>query len=85
MDAQEQFFEWSGQEFLAFLPAELVCITIWENIITVTRKPKEIVVSIPLRILGNPQRILTSENTYVGPVPLDWVAWRILEIKDETY
>ena len=58
-------------------------IPLAKNIITVTRKPKEIMITIPLELLGNPQRILTSANTYVGLVPLDWVAWRILEITDK--
>ena len=53
-----------------------------KDTVTVTRTPKEIVLHIPLKILGTPQRILSSANTYVGAVPLDWAAWRILEIKD---
>jgi hypothetical protein len=48
--------------------------------IKVRRKAKEITVRIPLELLGNPQRILTSANTYFGTVPLDWVSWRILEV-----
>jgi len=50
------------------------------GVIKVVRDLKEIKIWIPLDLLGNPQRILTSANTYLGTVPLDWVSWRILEI-----
>jgi len=48
--------------------------------IRITRKGREITISIPLQLLGNPERILTSANTYFGNIPLDWVSWRIVEI-----
>jgi len=51
-----------------------------KDIIKVVRKPKEITIRVPLQVLGNPQRILISANTYLGMVPLDWVSWRILEL-----
>jgi len=54
-----------------------------KDIIKVERKPKEITVRIPLEILGNPERILTSTNTYVGAVHLNLNEWRILEMGDE--
>jgi len=49
----------------------------------VSRQPKQITLRIPLRVLGNPQRILTSARTYLVEVPLDWVSWRILELSGE--
>ena len=52
------------------------------DVLQVKRKPKEITIRIPLKTLGNPSRILTSVRTYTGTVPLDLLAWRILEIKD---
>jgi LmbE family N-acetylglucosaminyl deacetylase len=52
-----------------------------KDIIEVVRKPREITIKIPLKILGDPQRILTSVNTYLGMVPLDWVSWRVIEIQ----
>lgn len=52
-----------------------------KDIIKVVRKSKEITIRVPLQILGNPQRILTSANTYLGMVPLDWVSWRVIEIQ----
>jgi LmbE family N-acetylglucosaminyl deacetylase len=48
--------------------------------IRITRQGRQITISIPLQLLGNPERILTSANTYFGSIPLDWVSWRILEI-----
>ena len=48
--------------------------------VQVERKTKQIKISIPLKLLASPDRILTSVRTYAGAVPLDWVAWRILEI-----
>ena len=50
--------------------------------ITVQRRAKEITIRVPLKILGNPQRILTSANTYMGAVPLDWISWRIVELSE---
>ncbi|MDD5005447.1 MAG: PIG-L family deacetylase [Candidatus Omnitrophica bacterium] len=48
--------------------------------IKIKRRMKEITIRVPLKLLGNPQRILTSANTYLGNLPLDWVSWRILEL-----
>lgn len=52
------------------------------GVIKVERNLKEIKIWIPLDLLGNPQRILTSADTYLGTVPLDWISWRILEISN---
>lgn len=50
--------------------------------VLIERKAREITVKVPLSLLGDPQRILTSVHTYfLGTVPLDWVSWRILTIK----
>jgi LmbE family N-acetylglucosaminyl deacetylase len=51
----------------------------------VKRKARELIVSIPLTLLGNPDKILTSANTYLGAVPLDSTPWRILEISKPDY
>ena len=50
------------------------------NAIKVNRGRKEITIRIPLKVLNNPQYILTSAHTYMGAVPLDWVSWRVLEV-----
>lgn len=48
--------------------------------IKITRKPKEITIRVPLKVLGSPKRILTSATTYLGNVSLDRASWRILEL-----
>jgi LmbE family N-acetylglucosaminyl deacetylase len=49
--------------------------------VRVGRHREEITIEIPLELLGNPERILTSAHTYLlGLVPLDWVSWRVLRI-----
>ena len=44
------------------------------------RDGRSITLNIPLDLLGNPERILTDARTRLGFVPLDWVAWRTLEL-----
>ncbi|HOW36460.1 MAG TPA: PIG-L family deacetylase [Candidatus Omnitrophota bacterium] len=48
--------------------------------IKVVRSAKEISISVPLAVLGDPQKILTSARTYLSEIPLGWVAWRVLEL-----
>ena len=48
--------------------------------IKVTRRGKEIQISIPIKVFRNPIRILTGTRTYLEEIPLDWAAWRILEL-----
>lgn len=50
------------------------------QILEVTQESKRITLRIPLRVLGDPERILASVRTYLGKVPLDWASWRILEL-----
>ncbi|MGE5280418.1 MAG: PIG-L deacetylase family protein [Deltaproteobacteria bacterium] len=54
--------------------------TLASSRITVDRTPRRIDIRIPLEVLGDPQRILTSARTYMGLVPLDWVEWRVLVV-----
>jgi len=50
--------------------------------VLIERKARQITVTVPLSLLGSPERILTSAHTYfLGTVPLDWVAWRVLKIE----
>lgn len=51
--------------------------------IHVARKLTQVTVHIPLDVLGNPRRVLTSARTSFGEVPLDWVSWRVLELAGE--
>jgi len=47
--------------------------------VTVTRDKQQIVLRIPRGTLGNPARVMVGARTTLVEVPLDWVAWRILE------
>ncbi|NQU09647.1 hypothetical protein HQ590_02565 [bacterium] len=49
--------------------------------VTVIRDTEQLMVRIPLRVLGAPQRLLLSARTYQGDFPLDWAAWRIIELE----
>ncbi len=48
--------------------------------ISVRRQPREIEVTIPWETLATPTRLLISARTYLGDIPLDWAAWRTIEI-----
>lgn len=49
--------------------------------VQVARETKQITLEIPLKRLGNPQKIFTGVRTYlIGDIPLDWFPWRIMEI-----
>ncbi len=50
--------------------------------VAVTRSGRHIEIRVPLAMMGDPQRILTAAKTYAGDVPLDWAAWRILDVSD---
>ena len=50
---------------------------------TVSRTRRELDVSIPLKTLGNPERLLISARTYFEDIPLDWVSWREVDLKSE--
>jgi LmbE family N-acetylglucosaminyl deacetylase len=54
------------------------------DLIQVERKAKEIKIIVPLTLMADPERILTSVRTYAGAVPLDWVAWRTLELEKDS-
>lgn len=48
--------------------------------VTVERTARDIRITVPRAALGNPDRILISARTRLGEVPLDWAAWRIIEL-----
>lgn len=54
-----------------------------EDRVRVTRTPTLMTVAIPLELLGNPQRILTSARSYLADVPLDWAPWRTLDMSED--
>lgn len=55
----------------------------WERI-AVTRAGRHIDIRVPLDMMGNPQRILTSAKSCAGDIPLDWAAWRVLDVRNAT-
>ena len=63
---------YDGARKLAKPPVEMV------------RRDGGVIVRIPLELLGSPQRILGSARTYLGKVPLDWIAWRVVEVPSQT-
>ncbi len=52
-----------------------------EQAVTVNRTAREIVLRVPLALLGGPDRALISARTYLGNVPLDAAAWRVLDFR----
>ena len=51
------------------------------KLVQVIRGPKQIILTVPLEIVGYPDKVLTSAQTYLGEVALDWVSWRILQLQ----
>ena len=50
--------------------------------IKVDRRFKTVTLTIPLKMLGYPEKVLMNARTYLGNIPLDWLSWRTLEIPD---
>lgn len=48
--------------------------------VRVVRRARTVSVTVPLRLLGDPQRVLVSARTYFGEIPLDWASWRVVEL-----
>lgn len=48
--------------------------------VEVVRSANEIILNVPLQLIGNPDRILTSARTYLGNVPLDSASWITVEL-----
>lgn len=51
--------------------------------VTITRLPRRVTMSIPLELLGNPDRILTGARSYLGELPLDILSWRELDLSPQ--
>jgi len=49
--------------------------------VAVQRKTKHIAVGIPLKLLGDPQKLLGSVETHLGDYPLDSAPWRVIELE----
>ncbi|MFH0795577.1 MAG: PIG-L family deacetylase [Candidatus Omnitrophota bacterium] len=50
------------------------------NTVLVKRDSKNIFLTVPLEVLGNPSLVLANAQTYLGEVPLDQAPWRVIEI-----
>ena len=50
------------------------------RLIQVSREAQQITGRIPLELLGNPQKVLTSAQTSLADVALDATSWRVLEL-----
>ncbi len=49
--------------------------------VKVSHRMRDIDASVPLELLGQPERLFICARTYLGEVPLDWVSWRLVELK----
>ncbi len=54
-----------------------------QKTVKVSRTSNEVQIRVPLKVLGNPDRILTSARTYLGNVPLDSASWMRVELTGE--
>jgi len=48
--------------------------------VQVTRSARDIVLRVPLTLLGKPDRVLVNARTYLADLPLDSAAWRVLDL-----
>ncbi len=51
-----------------------------QGAVTVNRTSNEVTITVPLKDLGDPDRVLTSARTYLGNVPLDSASWVAVEL-----
>ncbi len=51
-----------------------------QDSISIQRTPSDVTITVPLKLLGDPDRILTSARTYLGNVPLDNASWVAVEL-----
>ncbi len=49
--------------------------------VQVSRDARDIVLRVPLALLGDPDRAFVYARTYLGDLPLDSAAWRVLDLK----
>jgi LmbE family N-acetylglucosaminyl deacetylase len=51
-----------------------------QRVVQVSRTPNDVTITVPLELLGYPQKILTSARTTLGNFPLDNASWVVLEL-----
>jgi hypothetical protein len=52
-----------------------------QGVVVVKRTPNDVTISVPLKLLGFPQKILTSARTSLGNFPLDTASWVVVELQ----
>ncbi|MBF0504999.1 MAG: PIG-L family deacetylase [Candidatus Omnitrophica bacterium] len=52
-----------------------------QGVVSVKRTPNDVIISVPLELLGFPQKILTSARTSLGNFPLDTASWVAVELQ----
>jgi hypothetical protein len=52
-----------------------------QEVVQVSRSPNEVTIKVPLKLLGYPQKILTSARTSLGNFPLDNASWVVVELE----
>jgi len=52
-----------------------------QGVVQVSRTPNDVTITVPLKLLGDPQKILTSARTSLGNFPLDNASWVVVELQ----
>jgi LmbE family N-acetylglucosaminyl deacetylase len=52
-----------------------------QDVLRVVRTPNDVTITVPLKLLGYPQKILTSAKTSLGNFPLDNASWVVVELQ----
>lgn len=52
-----------------------------QDVVNVNRSPNDVIIAVPLKLLGYPQKILTSARTSLGNFPLDNASWVVVELQ----
>jgi len=52
-----------------------------QTVLQVARNPNEVTITVPLKLLGYPQKILTSARTTLGNFPLDNASWVVVDLQ----
>jgi len=52
-----------------------------QDVVQVKRSPNDVTITVPLGLLGDPQKILSSARTTLGNFPLDNASWVVIELQ----
>lgn len=56
-------------------------LTLPASAVKVSHHMRDIEATVPLELLGRPERLFVCARTYLGDIPLDWVSWRLVEFR----